>query len=187
MLTPLIFKTCPTFLLLRLQNSYAKRIGQYVVRSAELKDIPKVVSINLDTLPEHYSDSFFEELLAESPETFLVAELQGEVLGYIMCRTEYGFSNLKKFGFARKGHIVSVAVLDVHRGRGLGKALVMEAFNGMVRRGCTEAYLEVRVSNTGAIRLYQNLNFKSTTRISGYYRDGEEAYLMAVSLMPSVA
>ena len=170
-----------------MQNSYVKRVGEYVIRPAELKDIPKVVSINFATLPEHYSDSFFEELLTESPETFLVAELAGEVLGYIMCRIEYGFSNLKKFGFARKGHIVSVAVVESHRGKGLGRALVLEALDGTVRRGCTEAYLEVRVSNTTAIKMYQELNFGSTTRIPGYYRDGEDAYLMAVSLIPSVA
>lgn len=167
-----------------MQNFFAKRIGDYVLRPARPDDLPKVVSINLAMLPEHYSESFYDELLRESPETFFVAELAGEVLGYIMCRVEYGFSTLKKFGFARKGHIVSVAIMDDHRSKGLGSALVTEASNGMRQRGCTEAYLEVRVSNAPAIRLYQKLGFKIVTRISGYYRDGEEACLMANSLIP---
>lgn len=167
-----------------MQNSFVKRIGDYILRPARPEDIPKVISVNLAMLPEHYSESFYDEMLRESPETFLVAELAGEVLGYIMCRIEYGFSTLKKFGFARKGHIVSVAVIDDHRSKGLGSALVIEALNGMRQRGCTEAYLEVRVSNAPAIRLYQKLDFKIVTRISGYYRDGEEAYLMAASLVP---
>ena len=173
--------------MLALQNTYYKRVGEYIVRLAKHEDLPRVVSINLVTLPEHYSDSFFEELLTESPETFYVAELAGNIVGYIMCRIEYGFSNLKKFGFARKGHIVSVAVLDEHRGKGLGKSLVLEAINGMMQRGCGEAYLEVRISNVSPIAIYQKLNFKIASKISGYYRDGEGAYLMALSLIPNAS
>lgn len=173
--------------MLALQNTYYKRVGEYVIRPARIEDIQKVVSINLATLPEHYSDSFFEELLAESPETFCIAEIAGNIVGYIMCRIEYGFSALKKFGFARKGHIVSVAVSGEHRGKGLGKALILEALNGMVQRGCGEAYLEVRVSNVAAIELYQKLNFKIASKIHGYYRDGEAAYMMALSLVPNAS
>ena len=170
-----------------MQNTYYKRVGEYIVRPAKREDLPRVVAINLMTLPEHYSDSFFEELLTESPETFFITELAGNIVGYIMCRIEYGFSTLKKFGFARKGHIVSVAVLDEHRGKGLGKSLVLEAVNGMMQRGCGEAYLEVRISNVSAIALYQKLNFKIASKISGYYRDGEVAYLMALSLIPNAS
>ena len=78
----------------------------------------------MKTLPEHYSDYFYESLLSELPEAFLVAEIGGRVIGYIMCKTEYGFSNFKKLGFVKKGHVVSVAVLDEHRKTGIGRTLV---------------------------------------------------------------
>jgi len=142
-----------------------------------------VISINWSALPEHYSDSFFEERLRESPETFLVAEGEnGSVIGYIMCRIEYGFSHLKRYGLARKGHVVSVAVLESHRGFGVGKALVEESIIGMTDRGCSESYLEVRVSNDSAIGLYKKLAYHIVTTHHGYYRDGEDAYLMSKSL-----
>ena len=99
-----------------------------------------------------------------------------------MCRIEYGFSHLKRYGLARKGHIVSVAVLEAHRGNGVGRALVEESLRGMKDRGCSEAYLEVRVSNDSAIGLYRHLGFQSVTTHHGYYRDGEDAYLMSKSL-----
>jgi len=51
------------------------------------------MEINLRTLPEHYSDYFYESLLEELPEAFIVAEISGKIIGYIMCKTEYGFSN----------------------------------------------------------------------------------------------
>jgi ribosomal-protein-alanine N-acetyltransferase len=148
-----------------------------------MEDLSSVISINWAALPEHYSDSFFEERLRESPETFLVAEDEkGGVIGYIMCRIEYGFSHLKRYGLARKGHIVSVAVLEAHRGNGVGKALVEESMRGMKDRGCSEAYLEVRVSNDSAIALYRNLAFQTATTHHGYYRDGEDAYLMSIAM-----
>jgi ribosomal-protein-alanine N-acetyltransferase len=149
---------------------------------ANSNDLPHVISINWQTLPEHYSDFFFEELLKETPETFLVAEKDGMPIGYIMCRIEYGFSTTKRFGLARKGHIVSVAVLESHRRNGLGRALVEEAIKGMKDRGCSETYLEVRVSNKDAIRLYENMNFKVVSTLQNYYRDGEAAFLMSMPL-----
>ena len=139
-----------------------------------------VIAINWAALPEHYSDSFFDERLRESPETFLVAEDEaGRIKGYIMCRIEYGFSNLKRYGLARKGHIVSVAVLEDHRRVGLGRALVEESMEGMKQRGCSEAYLEVRVSNGPAILLYEKLGYHTVATHHGYYRDGEDAHLMS--------
>jgi len=119
-------------------------------------------------------------LMAELPEAFLVAEIKGKIVGYIMCKTEYGFSNFKKLGFVKKGHVVSVAVLDEHRRKGIGKALVEESINGVKIKKCDEMYLEVRCSNNDAVKLYENMEVNIKQRLKIYYRDGEDAYLMAI-------
>jgi [ribosomal protein S18]-alanine N-acetyltransferase len=139
-----------------------------------------VVNINMVSLPEHYSDYFFDSLLRELPEAFIVAEVDDNVIGYIMCKIEFGFSNFRKLGFVKKGHVVSVAVLDQHRGKGIGKALMLEGISGVVSRKSDEIYLEVRISNTQAIRMYEKLGFQIKSRLRSYYRDGEDAYLMAL-------
>jgi ribosomal-protein-alanine N-acetyltransferase len=133
-------------------------------------------------LPEHYSDYFFESILRELPEAFIVAEIDNRIIGYIMCKIEFGFSNFRKLGFVKKGHVVSVAVLEEHRGKGLGKALMLEGINGAMHRRSDEIYLEVRVSNTGAVVMYEKLGFETKSRLRSYYRDGEDAYLMALEL-----
>ena len=131
-------------------------------------------------LPEHYSDYFFESILRELPEAFIIAEIDGKTVGYIMCKIEFGFSNFRKLGFVKKGHVVSVAVLPEHRGKGLGKALMLEGINGVMNRKSDEIYLEVRKSNESAIKMYQKLGFQIKSKLRTYYRDGEDAYLMAL-------
>ena len=156
------------------------QVGDCILRRCELSDIIPVMEINLRTLPEHYSDYFYESLLHELPEAFIVAEISGKVLGYIMCKMEHGFSNFKKLGFVKKGHVVSIAVIDEHRRKGFGSVLVDEAVKGVKSRQCSELYLEVRYSNTDAVRLYEKLGFSIIQRLKAYYRDGEDAYVMAI-------
>lgn len=159
-----------------------RQLGDCNIRRAEAGDLIPVMEINLKTLPEHYSDYFYESLLAEIPEAFLVAEIGGRHVGYIMCKTEHGFSNFKKLGFVKKGHLVSVAVLDSHRRMGIGSALVEESIKGIRSRKCDEFYLEVRCSNNEAVRLYEGLGFTIRQQLNSYYRDGEDAYLMSIEL-----
>lgn len=159
-----------------------RQVGEYVVRRCQYEDLQSVIKVNMTTLPEHYSDYFFESILKELPESFVVAELNRRVVGYIMCKIEFGFSNFRKLGFVKKGHVVSVGVLDEHRGKGLGKALMLEGINGVIGRRGDEIYLEVRVSNESAIKMYEKLGFAIKSRLRSYYRDGEDAYLMALEL-----
>ncbi len=161
-----------------------RRINEYIIRRCEYNDIPNVISVNMRNLPENYSDYFFESLLNELPEGFIVAEINNTIIGYIMCRIEFGFSNFKRLGFVKKGHVVSIAIDSDHRGKGLGKALMEEGISAMASKKCEEVYLEVRVSNTQAIKLYEKLNFVIKSKLRGYYRDGEDAYLMALDLKP---
>ena len=160
-----------------------RRVGDYIIRRCEEKDLTSVISINMNTLPEHYSDYFFESILRELPEAFVVAEVNDNIIGYIMCKIEFGFSNFRKLGFVKKGHVVSVAVLDQHRGKGVGRALMLEGVNGVVSRKSDEIYLEVRISNEPAIKMYEKLGFQIKSRLRTYYRDGEDAYLMALELI----
>ncbi len=157
-----------------------RQIGDCIIRRAEIGDLIPIMEINLKTLPEHYSDYFYESLLVELPEAFLVAEIGGRHVGYIMCKSEYGFSNFKKLGFVKKGHVVSVAVLNEFRRKGIGKGLVEEAINGVKTKKCDELYLEVRCSNADAVLLYENMGFIIRQKLKTYYRDGEDAYMMAI-------
>lgn len=165
-----------------LQKAILARVGEYEIRRCDREDVESVMRVNSKALPEHYSDYFYFEVLSEFPETFLVAELAGEVVGYIMCRIEYGFSHVKKLGLARRGHVISVAVLEEHRGKGIGTRLINTAQEEMSKKSASESYLEVRVSNERAITLYERLGYRTVGRLEAYYKDGEPAFLMASAI-----
>ena len=165
-----------------MQKAILGRAGDYSIRYADASDVPSVINVNAATLPEHYSDYFYYEILNEFPSTFIVADLGGQVVSYIMCRIEYGLSVMRRFGLARKGHIISIATLQEHRGKGVGTALILRAMDEMRKGGCKEVFLEVRVTNEEAVALYRKLTFHVGGTMQGYYKDGESAYLMAQQL-----
>jgi ribosomal-protein-alanine N-acetyltransferase len=152
----------------------------FTIRVFKTDDLERVMYINSKCLPENYSSYFYRDLYTKYPETFLVAESDGEIQGYIMCRVERGWSKKGKLSPARLCHIVSIAVMDHYRRKGIGKELIVQAM-GRGRRmyDCNEGYLEVRISNEPAIRLYDQLGFSKVKRNYGYYLDGEDAWVMA--------
>jgi len=156
---------------------------QLNVRSCKYEELPKVIAINESTLPENYPTYFYEQILEKYPESFMVAELihnPGKIVGYIMWRVERGISS---FGIqlVKKAHLVSIAVSEDYRRHGAATQLLKESMRRVMRHDVDEFVLEVRISNTGAIDLYQNLfHFKKARVIERYYRDGEDAFFMSL-------
>jgi len=156
------------------------REQSFQIREASAADLSRVMMINRICLPENYTFFFFDSILQSYPKTFLVAEVDEEIAGYIMCRVERGFSKLDRLNMRKLGHIISIAVLPEHRRRGVAKALLSRALKALREEyGCSEAYLEVRVSNAPAISLYRKLGFEIVRVSKRYYIDGEDAYIMA--------
>ena len=145
-------------------------------------DLQNVMRINRETLPENYSDYFFMDLYERFPETFVVAELEGKIVGYIMCRVEVGLSSFGLGGLIRKGHVVSIAVLPQARRKGVAQALMNTAVDGMRFYKAKQCYLEVRVTNDAGVALYKKLGFEVSRTVHGYYSDGEDAYVMSKKL-----
>ncbi len=153
------------------------------IREASAADLSRIMMINRLCLPENYTYFFFDSILRSYPKTFLVAEVNGEVAGYVMCRIEHGLSKLNKLSVKKLGHVISIAVLPEYRRRGIATKLLNKAMRILKEEySCGEVYLEVRVSNNPAIHLYQKLGFKIVKVSKRYYVDGEDAYVMARSL-----
>ena len=154
----------------------------FTLRRFQPDDLEKVIHINQVCLPENYSTYFFMELHERYPETFIVAEVAGEVVGYIMCRIETGLPDFGLLGITKRGHVISIAVLPEYQRKGIGEALIREAMVHMRLYKAKDCYLEVRVSNAPAIDLYKKLGFDTSRTVHGYYADGEDAAIMTRKL-----
>jgi ribosomal-protein-alanine N-acetyltransferase len=132
-----------------------------MLRPVHSADFDELLQIEAQAFPKSQYDR--EELwilYLKYPHTFLVT-LSDQIDGYIV--------------FGPDGHIISMAVTPERRRTGVGTCLVKEAIDHC--RG-KSLRLEVRVSNVGAQKFYQSLDFFVKVRIGRYYQDGEDAFLM---------
>jgi ribosomal-protein-alanine N-acetyltransferase len=96
---------------------------------------------------------------------------EGQVIGYV--------------GFRFQGDAVHISTIAVHpdrRGEGLGELLLLTAMERALRQRANRVTLEMRVSNDVARRLYHKYGFQLKGTLVKYYRDGENAQLMAVEI-----
>jgi ribosomal-protein-alanine N-acetyltransferase len=82
-------------------------------------------------------------------------------------------------------HLLSVATLPEFRRRGMARALLERAIEFARDSGVRTVLLEVRRSNTAAIRLYRAFGFSATALRPNYYADNlEDAIEMSLALDP---
>lgn len=117
------------------------------------------------------------------PKSFKIAvDSNKKIAGYCMWRVEKGLSNFS-LRWTKKAHLVSIAVLDEYRKRGVGEVLLLKGMQSMKEDyDAPEFILEVRVSNTPAIAMYEKHGYSKIKSLKCYYRDGEDAFLMAKRL-----
>jgi [ribosomal protein S18]-alanine N-acetyltransferase len=78
-----------------------------------------------------------------------------------------------------EGHITMLAIDPQVQRQGLGQALLLALLGSARRRGLEWATLEVRVSNRGAIDLYEKFGFERVGERKKYYQDtGENALIL---------
>jgi ribosomal protein S18 acetylase RimI-like enzyme len=102
------------------------------------------------------------------------APAEHEVLWVI---PEVAFARWSCIPAAGEAELLRIAVDPAHRGQGLGRTLLEACQRELEAEGLERLYLEVRVSNAAAIRLYGACGWKRCGLRSGYYSDGEDAVL----------
>jgi ribosomal-protein-alanine N-acetyltransferase len=121
-----------------------------------------VIAIERRAFPTPWSLAMFVLELSKPSGICLAAAREGRVVGYLICSR-----------YDTVWHVMNVAVDDSLRRRGIATAMLEHLFELADRPG--EQYtLEVRMSNTAAIELYERFNFRSAGLRRGYYHDNKE-------------
>jgi ribosomal-protein-alanine N-acetyltransferase len=139
------------------------------LRKLELRDLNAIEAIERVSYPTPWSRSMFAGELAKPSSLSLGAfdGVTGALVGYLVISR-----------YVDAWHVMNVAVAPEHRRQGIAKALLDRLFEVTAsdeRRGYT---LEVRVSNEGAIKLYEAMGFVARGVRRGYYTDNREDALI---------
>ena len=140
------------------------------LRRLTLSDLDEVERIERESYTTPWSRAMFAGELAKPSSPSLgafEAEARGRLVGYLIISR-----------YVDAWHIMNIAVTTPYRRRGIATAMLNELFRVTEedpRRGYT---LEVRVSNTTAIALYERAGFQITGLRRGYYTDNREDALI---------
>src|SRR5258706_2177441 len=129
------------------------------IRPATKRDLSRILDIEASSFGRDAWDRpIFINALAESPDLFVVARLDGRIAGYSITYVERG-----------AGELGSIAVHPLHRRQGVGEALIRLTKSELHKRGVTAWRLMVRIDNEGSIGFYRRFGFKRIRTVRGYY------------------
>jgi ribosomal-protein-alanine N-acetyltransferase len=141
------------------------------LRRLGLGDLVAIEEIERRSYPTPWSRSMFAGELAKPSSICLGAfEADGEE-GKLR-----GFLVVSRYVDA--WHVMNVAVAPRHRRHGIATTMLERLFELTAGRGRRGYTLEVRVSNSGAVALYERLGFKPRGVRRGYYTDNREDALI---------
>lgn len=147
----------------------------YEIRPLTNKNLEKVLQLNRRCFKkgENYTKYTFSFLLSE-PNTlsYRIATPTEEIVAFI-------FVMVSSDG---TGHLTTIGVAPEHRRRGLAQKLLVHIEDALKKRSVNTIFLEVRVENTSAQMLYRQFGYSIVQRLTKYYNNGEDGFLMVKSL-----
>ena len=174
----------------------------YALRPMGPHDIDQVAAMEREAFPTLWPATSYRRELKNKVAEYLVCVREGEfvtvapprrgLLGLFGRRNQprvplqvpllVGFVGL--WYQAGEAHLVTIAVREVDRRKGLGELLLIGAIEMAVRRGQQVVTLEVRQSNASAQALYLKYGLKQTGVRKGYYADNhEDAVIMTTDAL----
>ncbi|HBR86046.1 MAG TPA: ribosomal-protein-alanine N-acetyltransferase [Firmicutes bacterium] len=128
------------------------------IRAIASGDIGAILSLERARIGDSLGLVELEQAVKGAGYLCWVATADERLVGYILCSLTSG-----------EAELYSIAVAPDHEGRGIGRALMDEAFKELKAHGAQKILLEVEVGNERAYRLYLRQGFKEYRRRKGYY------------------
>jgi [ribosomal protein S18]-alanine N-acetyltransferase len=150
-------------------------VTEYSIRPLTDKHLNEVLRLNVRCFRngENYTKHTFSYLLGESRNlSYRAVTSSNEMVGF-------AFVLINEDGSA---HLTTIGVAPEHRRRGIANQLLIHVEEALRRRNILTIVLEVRVSNTVAQNLYRDRGYTAVQRLTKYYNNGEDCFLMVKSL-----
>lgn len=118
-----------------------------------------------------YSRRTLRRFLKLDGANCVVAEGAGTILGFIVSHCE-----------GSEAHIITIDVLEPHRRRGVGSALLREAERRLAARGVHKVSLETATGNDAAVAFWQKHGYRTQGFLKNYYAGRLDAFSMTKAL-----
>ena len=129
----------------------------FSVTEMKAEHIAKIAELEKECFSTPWSENALAQELRNPDSHFLVAE-GDSVAGYIGVQEICG-----------EAYITNVAVFENYRKKGIGRMLLKAVAEGALSRNCEFITLEVRVSNSAAIALYESEGFEKVGIRKNFY------------------
>lgn len=148
-------------------------LGSVAVRRMVDSDLTAVMAIEKAAFSSPWTLATFAGLLRRENTRLWVVEVAGRVVGYAAV-----------WIVADQAELGDIAVEHAYRGHGIGTTLLKTVLDEMATSGVRELFLEVRVSNEAAQRLYTRHGFEEVGRRRDYYTAPKEDALVLRRQVP---
>ncbi len=145
------------------------------IRRLTYADLPQVIAIERRAFPTPWSLAMFVLELSKPAGICLAAFREGTIVGYMVCSR-----------YDTVWHLMNIAVDPDLTRQGIASAMLDRLFE-MADKPNEQYTLEVRTSNDGAIRMYEQFGFRAAGRRRAYYHDNREDALIMWRTAPERA
>ena len=145
------------------------------IRRLTYADLPQIIAIERRAFPTPWSLAMFVLELSKPAGICLAALQERSIVGYLVCSR-----------YDTVWHLMNIAVEPTLIRQGIASAMLDRLFE-MADKPNEQYTLEVRTSNDGAIRLYEQFGFRAAGRRRAYYHDNREDALIMWRTAPERA
>lgn len=148
------------------------------IRPMTLDDLPQIAEIERESFSSVWPASAYRRELTENKlASYSVAERPDQPATVEGAAT-YLAGFIGVWFMVDEAHIITIAVRDAERRRGVGEGLLLAAFDQARAKGVPALTLECRVSNVAARALYAKYGFSEQGVRKRYYTDNDEDALI---------
>jgi [ribosomal protein S18]-alanine N-acetyltransferase len=150
-------------------------VPDVLIRPMSENDVSEVIAVERASYQFPWSEGIFRDCLRVG-YVCRVVTVNDIIIGYGVMSVGAG-----------EAHILNLCISESSRCRGVGRRLLSYLVERGAAAGMSEAFLEVRPSNTSAIRLYLSAGFEQVGMRRGYYQavgGREDAAVLKLSLRP---
>ena len=145
------------------------KLSEIAISPMSKDDVEAVVQIESEAYGKHHwaKSSFYDEMSNNLAKYYVAKASDGTLVGYA-----------GTWHIIDEGHITTIAVKKEYLRNHIGETIIQRIIDDCYKDNIKYLTLEVRVSNTPAIKLYEKYGFQSLGTRKAYYQDNNEDALI---------